>query len=93
MHCASVKDGRAPLASDHVAAFIGTGFVRTPTGVQATGGGTTLTLAFSKPLLCSSLSPASFSVRLGTRSGVVIGDGNVTRMTRMPASSPAGSIV
>ncbi|HEX9314696.1 MAG TPA: transglycosylase domain-containing protein, partial [Actinomycetota bacterium] len=44
-----------------------------PTGVQATGGGTTLTLAFSKPLLCSSLSPASFSVRLGTRSGVVIG--------------------
>jgi penicillin-binding protein 1A len=44
-----------------------------PAGVQATGGGPTLALAFSKPLLCSSLSPASFSVRLGNRSGVVTG--------------------
>jgi penicillin-binding protein 1A len=44
-----------------------------PAGVQATGGGTTLTLAFSKPLLCSSLAPANFSVLLGNRSGTVTG--------------------
>src|SRR5205085_9189173 len=42
-------------------------------GVQATGGGTTLAVTFSKPVLCSSLVPASFSVLLGNRSGIVTG--------------------
>jgi penicillin-binding protein 1A len=44
-----------------------------PTGVQATGGGTTLTVGFSKPVLCSSLAPANFSISLGNRSGVATG--------------------
>src|SRR5437764_2601700 len=42
-------------------------------GVQATGGATTLAVTFSKPLLCYSLAPASFSVLLGNRSGMVTG--------------------
>src|SRR5439155_4420676 len=44
-----------------------------PTGVQATGGGTTLTIGFSKPVLCSSLAPANFSISLGDRSGAATG--------------------
>src|SRR5205823_5880932 len=35
------------------------------TGLQATGGSTTLAVAFSKPLVCTTLAPTSFTVNAG----------------------------
>ena len=65
-----------------------------PTGVAATGGATSLTLTFSKPLLCSTVSPANLSVLVQGRypgiNGVACPATTSTAVVITLASPPRG---